>query len=118
FRGKIELLLAELEMLGEALLDLHLPTVSTRLQSAHGALREIELRAQISGNDLLPAMVVLGELCSHITIAADSAAVHVPVIEEGQPTDAESFENARRVPPQLLGAVQRLTESLSQEHGK
>jgi signal transduction histidine kinase len=115
FRGKIELLLAELEMLGEALLDLHLPTVSARLQSAHGALREIELRAQISGNDLLPAMVVLGELCSHISIAADSAAVHVPVIEEGR---AESFENARRAPPQLLGAVQRLTESLSQEHGK
>jgi signal transduction histidine kinase len=115
FRGKIELLLAELEMLGEALLDLHLPTVSARLQSAHGALREIELRAQISGNDLLPAMVVLGELCSHISIAADSAAVHVPVIEEGR---AESFENARRAPPQLLGAVQRLSESLSQEHGK
>ncbi len=115
FRGKIELLLAELEMLGEALLDLHLPTVSARLQSAHGALREIELRAQISGNDLLPAMVVLGELCSHISIAADSAAVHVPVIEEGR---AETFENARRAPPQLLGAVQRLTESLSQEHGK
>jgi len=118
FRGKIELLLAELESLGEALLDLHLPTVSARLQSAQGALREIELRAQISGNDLLPAMVVLGELCTHISIAADSAAVHVPVLEEGQPTDAESFENARRVPPKLLGAVQRLTENLSQEHGK
>src|ERR1700722_13236088 len=119
FRGKIELLLAELEMLSEALLDLHLPTVSARLQSAHGALREIELRAQISGNDLLPAMVVLGELCSHISIAADSAAVHVPVIEEGRAkAEAESLDHARRAPPQLLGAVQRLTESLSQEHGK
>jgi signal transduction histidine kinase len=118
FRGKIELLLTELEILGEALLDLHLPTVSARLQSAQGALREIELRAQISGNDLLPAMVVLGELCTHISIAADSAAVHVPVLEEGPPAEVESFENERRAPPQLLGAVQRLTASLSQEHGK
>jgi signal transduction histidine kinase len=117
FRGKIELLLAELQILGEALLDLHLPTVSARLQSAQAALREIELRAQITGNDLLPAMVVLGELCSHISIAADSAAVHVPVIDDGR-AEAEPFESARRAPPRLLGAVQRLTASLSQEHGK
>src|SRR3984957_17329104 len=117
FRGKIELLLAELEMLSEALLDLHLPTVSARLQSAHGALREIELRAQISGNDLLPAMVVLGELSSHISIAADCATVHAPLIEIPD-ADADAFEPSRRAPPKVLGAAQQLIDKLAQQYGK
>jgi two-component system, chemotaxis family, sensor kinase CheA len=116
FRGKIEQLLAELEALDEALLDLHLPTVSARLHSAQRALHEIELRPEISGNDLLPAMVVLGDLCSHITIAADCAAVHVPLIDEEQAAELEASQ--RRPQPQLLAALQQLTERLAQEHQK
>ena len=117
FRGKIEQLLAELEALDEALLDLHLPTVSARLHSAQRALHEIELRPEISGNDLLPAMVVLGDLCSHITIAADCAAVHVPLIDEQQAA-AELEASERRPQPQLLEALRQLTERLAQEHQK
>src|SRR5262249_427021 len=51
FRGKIEQLLAELDGLAAALMALHLPTVSTRLASAQRALRDIEHRPEISGND-------------------------------------------------------------------
>jgi signal transduction histidine kinase len=117
FRGKIELLLGELEIMAEALLGLHLPTVSARLQSAQRALQEIELRAQITGNDLLPAMVVLGELSSHISIAADSAAVHAPLIEDAG-SESDAFEPQRREPPKVLGAAQQLIDKLSQQYGK
>ena len=117
FRGKIEQLLAELESLAEALRPLHLPTISSRLESAQASLHEIEARAEITGNDLLPAMVVLGDLCSHITIAADCASVHVPVIEDdGTVPEVESSQ--RRTQPKLAIALQQLTEKLAIEHGK
>jgi two-component system, chemotaxis family, sensor kinase CheA len=119
FRGKIDQLLGELAMLEEGLIDLHLPTVNVRLHSAQQALREIEVRTEITGNDLLPAMVVLGDLCSHITIAADCAAVHVPLIEEEHVTAAVDPEaSQRRVQPQLLIALQQLHDKLAQEHRK
>jgi signal transduction histidine kinase len=117
FRGKIEQLLAELNSLAEALRPLHLPTVSSRLDSAQASLREIEARAEITGNDLLPAMVVLGDLCSHITIAADCASVHVPIIDDDG-TVAEAGTTQRRAQPKLAIALQQLTEKLETEHGK
>jgi two-component system chemotaxis sensor kinase CheA len=117
FRGKIEQLLAELDSLAEALRPLHLPTIGSRLENARVSLREIEARADITGNDLLPAMVVLGDLCSHITIAADCASVHVPMIEDdGSETELETSQ--RRTQPKLAIALQQLTERLSIEHGK
>jgi len=117
FRGKIEQLLAELDTLAEALRPLHLPTISSRLENARASLREIEARADITGNDLLPAMVVLGDLCSHITIAADCASVHVPMIEDdGSAAEVETSQ--RRTQPKLAIALQQLTEKLSTEHGK
>ncbi len=118
FRGKIEQLLSELDGLSAALLPLHLPTVSSRLASAQRALREIEHRTEISGNDLLPAMVVLGDLCSHITIAADCASVHVPLIEGSGEATAELEVSQRRVQPKLAIALQQLTEKLAGEQGK
>lgn len=117
FRGKIEQLLAELDALAEALMPLHLPTISSRLDLAQCALREIELRTEITGNDLLPAMVVLGDLCSHITIAADCASVHVPLIDDEQAA-AELEASQRRAQPKLAMALQQLTEKLAREHGK
>jgi two-component system, chemotaxis family, sensor kinase CheA len=117
FRGKIEQLLAELDSLAEALRPLHLPTVSSRLENAQASLREIEARAEITGNDLLPAMVVLGDLCSHITIAADCASVHVPMIEDDG-TVAEVGTTQRRAQPKLAMALQQLTEKLATEQGK
>jgi len=118
FRGKIEQLLAELDGLSGALMPLHLPTVGSRLASAQRALREIEHRAEISGNDLLPAMVVLGDLCSHITIAADCASVHVPLIEGSGEATAELEVSQRRAQPKLAIALQQLTEKLAAEQGK
>jgi signal transduction histidine kinase len=117
FRGKIEQLLAELDGLAEALLSLHLPTVSSRLDAAQRALREIELRSEISGNDLLPAMVVLGDLCSHITIAADCASVHVPLADDEQAA-AELEASQRRAQPKLAVALQQMSDRLANEHGK
>jgi two-component system, chemotaxis family, sensor kinase CheA len=117
FRGKIEQLLAELEGLAEALLSLHLPTISHRLERAQVALREIEVRPEITGNDLLPAMVVLGDLCSHITVAADCASVHVPLIED-EHAAAELEASQRRAQPKLAYALQQLADRLALEQGK
>ncbi|HEY6453470.1 MAG TPA: ATP-binding protein [Steroidobacteraceae bacterium] len=117
FRGKIEQLLAELNGLAGALLALHLPTVSARLQSAQRSLQEIDTRPDITGNDLLPAMVVLGDLCSHITIAADCASVHVPLLEDERGPD-ESEGSQRRAQPKLAAALQQLAERIAGEHGK
>jgi signal transduction histidine kinase len=117
FRGKIEQLLAELDGLAEALMSLHLPTISSRLDLAQRALREIELRPEITGNDLLPAMVVLGDLCSHITIAADCASVHVPLIDDEQAA-VELESSQRRAQPKLAVALQQLSDRLAKEHGK
>lgn len=117
FRSKIEQLLAELASLAEALRPLHLPTISSRLESAQASLHEIEARAEITGNDLLPAMVVLGDLCSHITIAADCASIHVPMIEDD--AAAPELENSqRRTQPKLAIALQQMTEKLAAEQGK
>jgi two-component system, chemotaxis family, sensor kinase CheA len=118
FRGKIEQLLAELEALTGALMPLHLPTISSRLGVAQSALREIEHRTEITGNDLLPAMVVLGDLCSHITIAADCASVHVPLIDGGGEAAAELEASQRRAQPKLAVALQQLTDKLAADQGK
>jgi signal transduction histidine kinase len=117
FHGKIEQLLAELETLTAALHGLHLPTVSSRLLSAQESLHAIDARSEITGNDLLPAMVVLGDLCSHITIAADCASVHVPLSDEVL-APAEIETSQRRAQPKLAIALQQLTDRLSAEHGK
>jgi len=117
FRGKIEGLLSELGVLADALVGLHLPTVSTRLEQAHGALRAIERRNPLSGNDLLPAMVVLEELCSHVTIAADCAAVHVP-LEEDERSAAELEASQRRAQPKLAAALSQLAEKFALEQDK
>jgi signal transduction histidine kinase len=117
FRGKIEDLLSELGVLSDALVGLHLPTVSARLEQAQGALRAIERRNPLSGNDLLPAMVVLEELCSHVTIAADCAAVHVP-LEEDERNAAELEASQRRAQPKLAAALTALAEKFALEQDK
>jgi signal transduction histidine kinase len=114
FRGKIEQLQAELDLLTGALHALHLPTISNRLASAQEAVRDIAGRGEITGNDLLPAMVVLGDLCSHITIAADCASVHVPL--SGAVVEIETSQ--RRAQPKLAVALQQLSDRLAGEHGK
>jgi signal transduction histidine kinase len=117
FHGKIERLAGEITALGEALIGVHLPTVSTRQAHALAALREIESRLAATGNDLLPAMVVLEELCSHLTVAADCAAVHVPLVtHEPAALDLESTE--RRSQLKLAAALEQLAERLAAEHGK
>ena len=117
FHGKIERLLEELTALGETLLGLHLPTVSTRLASAVAALGEIQSRLAATGNDLLPAMVVLEELCSHLTVAADCAAVHVP-LEAHEPAAFELESSQRRSQLKLAMALEQLAERFATEQGK
>ena len=117
FRRKIERLLDELTALGEALLGLHLPTVSTRLNGALAALREVAARLTATGNDLLPAMVVLEELCSHLTVAADCAAVHVPLASH-EPAALDLESSQRRAQLKLASALEQLAERFAAEHGK
>jgi two-component system, chemotaxis family, sensor kinase CheA len=117
FRGKIERLQSELTSLCEAMVGLHLPSVSSRVVSAQATLQAIEQRADISGNDLLPAMVTLEELCSHLLIAADCAAVHLPAAEDDGAE--EEFETAQqRVPPKFISALQQLSDKFATEQGK
>src|ERR1700722_142083 len=117
FRGKIERLQSELNSLNEAMVGLHLPSVSSRVVSAQATLQAIEQRADISGNDLLPAMVTLEELCSHLLIAADCAAVHLPTADDD---DAEEeFEGVQqRAPPKFIAALQQLSDKFATEQGK
>jgi two-component system chemotaxis sensor kinase CheA len=117
FRGKIERLQSELTSLCEAMVGLHLPSVSSRVVSAQATLQAIEQRADISGNDLLPAMVTLEELCSHLLIAADCAAVHLPAAEDDGAE--EEFETAQqRAPPKFISALQQLSDKFATEQGK
>ncbi|HEX2790190.1 MAG TPA: ATP-binding protein [Steroidobacteraceae bacterium] len=117
FRGKIERLQSELTSLSEAMVGLHLPSVTSRVLSAQATLHAIEQRADISGNDLLPAMVTLEELCSHLLIAADCAAVHLPAADEDGAE--EEFETAQqRAPPKFIAALQQLSDKFATEQGK
>lgn len=117
FRGKIERLQMELMSMEQSLADIHLPTVSVRLQTAAAAVNEIGLRADISGNDLLPAMVLLEDLCSHVLIASDAAAVHVPIDDEEQPVEVVEASE-RRAQRKLALALRQMCDKLSAEHGK
>jgi signal transduction histidine kinase len=117
FRGKIERLQMELMALEQSLTSLQLPTVGVRLQTATAAVNEIALRAEITGNDLLPSMVVLEELCSHLLIAADSAAVHVPLSDHDEDEDEleASQHSAQR---KFATALQQMSDRLADQFGK
>jgi two-component system chemotaxis sensor kinase CheA len=117
FRGKLEQLQMELMSLEQGLVGLQLPTVSARLQCAAGAVNEIGLRAEISGNDLLPVIVLLEELCSHLLITADAAAIHVPLDETRQP-DEELEASERRAQRKLVLALRQMSDRLSIEYVK
>jgi signal transduction histidine kinase len=117
FRGKIERLQSELTSLCEAMVGLHLPSVSSRVVSAQATLQAIELRSDISGNDLLPAMVTLEELCSHLLIAADCAAVHLPAADEdGAEEEFDAVE--QRAESKFIAALQQLSDKFATEQGK
>jgi signal transduction histidine kinase len=117
FRGKIERLQAELTELSEAMIGLHLPSIVSRVSSAQETLRPIGLRQDISGNDLLPAMVTLEELCSHLLIAADCAAVHLPPADEDHGAD-EVDAGQQRAQPKIVAALQQLSDRFAIEQGK
>jgi two-component system, chemotaxis family, sensor kinase CheA len=117
FRGKIERLQGELSGLSEAMLGLHLPSIVSRVTSAQEALRPIGLRQDISGNDLLPAMVTLEELCSHLLIAADCAAVHLPPADEDDGAD-DVEAGQQRAQPKIVAALQQLSDRFAIEQGK
>jgi signal transduction histidine kinase len=117
FRGKIERLQIELLSLEQALADLELPTISCRLQSSTSAVNEIALREDITGNALLPAMVVLAELCSHLLIAADAAAVHIALDDDDQ-ADEELEASESVALCKIAAALQQMSEKLAAEFGK
>jgi len=117
FRGKIDKLQMELLALDQALIGLELPTITARLHDAAAAMNDIGLRAEITGNDLLPAMVLLEELCNHMLSAADIAAVHLPLAEEEEANE-ELGISERRAQRQLGAALKQISDKLCAEHGK
>jgi signal transduction histidine kinase len=123
FRRKLERLRADLSALAEAMIGLHLPTVGSRLQSAQAALLEVGARDSATGNDLLPTMVVIEELCSHLTIVVDCAAVHIPL--DSDETAARRAAAALDASPaqdsiqlKLTEALEQLAEKVATECGK
>ena len=117
FRGKIERLQDELFGLDEAMLGLHLTTISARLAAAQSALRSIGMRTDISGDDLLPGMVALEELCSHVTIAADCAAAHLPPGTGDHPAQQSRAVQAGAA-PNFAATLQQLSDAFATEQGK
>jgi two-component system chemotaxis sensor kinase CheA len=117
FRGKLERLQMELLSMEQSLNGMQLPTVSVRLQTVAAAINEIGLRAEITGNDLLPIIVLLEDLCSHLLIASDAAAVHVPMVDE-EPPEEELEASERRAQRKLAFALRQMCDKLSAEHGK
>jgi signal transduction histidine kinase len=117
FRGKIERLQLELIDLEQEVAVLDLPTVSLRLANAMAAINEIGLRAEPSGNALLPVMVTLEELCSHLLIAADVAAAHLPTNDDDD-ADDDIEASEQRAQPRLAAALRQMGDKLSVEHGK
>jgi two-component system chemotaxis sensor kinase CheA len=62
-------------------------------------------------------MVTLEELCSHLLIAADCAAVHLPPADED--SAADELEAARhRAQPKFISALQQLSDRFATEQGK
>ena len=124
FRRKIERLRADLDALNEAMIGLHLPTVASRLQSAQAALLEVGARDSATGNDLLPTMVVIEELCSNLTIAVDCAAVHVPLDSDETAARRAAALSTEQAMPQdsiqlkLTEALEQLAEKVAGECGK
>ena len=117
FRGKIERLQGELNSLEQAMVGLHLPSVSSRVVSAQATLQAIEQRADISGNDLLPAMVTLEELCSHLL----SPPIAPPCICRRATTtmpkrSSRQCSSARR--PNSSPPSQQLSDKFATEQGK
>jgi signal transduction histidine kinase len=109
FRDKIDRLHQEVAAIQEAMAGLYLPSVQQRVRDTEAALREIQVRSEISGNDLLPAMVLLEDLCGHIALAADLASVHVMVSEPEVATAP-----LERSEPQLALALQRCAASVAE----
>ncbi len=124
FRRKLERLRADLSALDEAMIGLHLPTVASRLQSAQAALLEVGGRDSATGNDLLPTMVVIEELCSHLTIVVDCAAVHIPLDGDetaarraaAMPADPSPAQDSIQL--KLTEALEQLAEKVAAEFGK
>jgi len=115
FRGKIERLLAEITTIGRNAGALRLPTVDHRLLACEQTLREIQARAVISGNDLLPAMVLIEDLCSHIAFAGGSAGMHLPLVDsEARQVDPRS----PRAPPRLAQALQQIADQSAAQQAK
>jgi two-component system chemotaxis sensor kinase CheA len=61
--------------------------------------------------------VLLEELCSHVLIASDAAAVHVPIALEAEP-EQELEASERRAQRKLAVALRQISDKLSAEHGK
>lgn len=117
FRSKIERVQMELLGLQQALAPLRLPTVQSRLQHAAAAIQEMMLRAELTGNDLLPAMVLLEELCSHLLVAADCSAVHAP-LDDDESIEEDIRTGEQRMQQRLVTALQQLCAKQCDRHGK
>jgi chemotaxis protein histidine kinase CheA len=92
---------------------MHLPTVNARLAACAAVLRDLQTRSKATGNDLLPAMVLLEGLCSHIAIAADISGISVAARAMESPAAPISESE-----PRLVHALRQVAESTAEACGK
>jgi signal transduction histidine kinase len=114
FRTKISQLAERVNALTLVTELMHLPTVDGRLAGCTAVLRDLQTRSKATGNDLLPAMVLLEGLCSHIAIAADICGVSVAARAMGPQATPLPEESE----PRLAYALRQLAESTAEACGK
>jgi signal transduction histidine kinase len=112
FRTKIQQLAEQVDALQLVTEVMHLPTVSARLAGCAGALGDLQTRSRATGNDLLPTMVLLEGLCSHIAIAADISGIAVAPGEGPENSPPPASE------PRIALALRQMAESSAQACGK
>ena len=113
FRDKILQLADQVNTLSLVTEVMHLPTIGARLTGCATVLRELQARSKATGNDLLPAMVLIEGLCSHVAIAADISGIPMGLGEESQAEAAPVSEE-----PRLAHALRQLVQSSAEACGK
>ncbi|MCC7462339.1 MAG: hypothetical protein IT480_07745 [Gammaproteobacteria bacterium] len=133
FRNKIVALNFEIELIVGSPSGTCLPGVARRAASLHATLQELESRARLSGDDLLPVIASVEQLLLQLAVAYDYVTSErrlVPQVPERAPPAtgtathgiAQQVEPAATAPipppaaPRVADALQQLVTQLATEH--
>lgn len=127
FRAKIGALRQEAELIAGSATGARLPGVARRADALRESLQQLEARAGLSGDDLLPTLAGFEQLLLQLAVAYEYVTGErrlPPEIPEAaaQAAAADSGAAAGTAPdaaePAIAVALQRLVEQLAAEHGR